>query len=164
MRRHFDCFAVGVAGPISASAPLSRSFRSVCSPLAECAAPASANSPPFRSRNLCSDSPPMAHGVQRPSGRHRFVSTPPSPCAIAVTTHPSPKSPAPMARPVVPLTRASLTAERFLFSHPTHHGCNPCQSRDGARRAAPGGDESDRFNTLSCRKRQRPFRSLFPTD
>ena len=77
---------------------------------------------------------------------------------------PPPKSPAPTARPVVHLTRAILTAERLLFSHPTHHGCNPCQSRDGARRAAPGGDESDRFNTRSCRKRQRPFRSLFPTD
>ena len=73
---------------------------------------------------------------------------------------PLPKSPAPMARPVVHLTRASLTAERFLFSHPTHHRCNPCQSRDRVRWTAPGGDESDRINTRSCRKRQRPFRSL----
>lgn len=73
---------------------------------------------------------------------------------------PPPKSPAPMARPVVHLTRASLTAERLLFSHPTHHGCNPCQSRDDVRWAAPSGDESDRFNIRSCRKRQRPFRSF----
>ena len=73
---------------------------------------------------------------------------------------PPPVLPAPMARPVVHLTRASLTAERLLFSHPTHHGCNPCQSRDDVRWAAPSGDESDRFNILSCRKRQRPFRSF----
>ena len=77
-------------------------FALVCSPFAECAAPASANSPPFRSRNLCSGSTPMAHGVQRPSGRHRFVSTPPSPCAIAVTP-PSPE----VSGPDSPTGRAS---------------------------------------------------------
>ena len=73
---------------------------------------------------------------------------------------PPPRSPAPMARPLVHRPVAMVTAERSLFSHPTHLGCPPSHSRDSLRRAAPGREESDRINVLSCRKRQRPFQSL----
>ena len=55
---------------------------------------------------------------------------------------------------------AMVTAERFLFSHPTHLGCQPSHSRDSVRKAASGSDESGRINILSCRKRQRPSWSL----
>ena len=163
MRRHLDCFADGVAGPVSASAPLSRSFRSVCSPLAECAAPASANSPPFRSRNLCSDSPPMARGVQRPSGRHRFVSTPPSPRAIAVTT-PLPRSLRPRwpdrsclsPVPASPLsgfcshtprtTGAILVKAATACDGPRPAAMNPVDSTPG--HAGSGSDHSGRSSQL----------------
>ena len=164
MRHHFDRFADGVAGPISASTPLSRSFRSCV--LSTCGMRGSR----LRKQPALAFPEPLLGLATDGAWRPATIRSSPLRFDAAITARhrrddsPPPKSPVPMARPVVPLTRAILTAERLLFSHPTHHGCNPCQSRDGARRAAPGGDESDRFNTRSCRKRQRPFRSLFPTD
>ena len=49
---------------------------------------------------------------------------------------PPPRSPAPMARPLVHRPVAMVTAERSLFSHPTHLGCSHRHARAWLRSAS----------------------------
>ena len=118
--------------PISAPIPLASAR------FARCALRLPKTPLPHRDRLPTRPRPPLRSIGEAASDRR--AATTPSPATAPAPNRrghsPPPKPPAPMARPLIPRPVAMVTAERSLFSHPTHLGCTRRHARAWLRSAS----------------------------